>query len=85
MSDDRDLYTDLLTAYGPVLTVDEVAKLLKYPSSNAVHQAHAAGNLPVPLGRFPGRRALFARTCEVADAVERLNLERKGEQAVAVK
>lgn len=84
MTANHDLYTDLLATFGPVLTVEEVAKLLKYPSSNAVRQAHAAGNLPVSLGRFPGRRALFARTCEVADAVERLNLQRKGEHSMAV-
>jgi hypothetical protein len=79
-------YSDLFEAYGPVLTVDELARVLKYPSASAVRQAHAAGNLPVRLGRFPGRRTLLARTREVADAIEqRLALERNGEEMIVVK
>ena len=85
MPSDTKLYPDLLATYGPVLTVDEIARLLKYPSPSAVRQAHAAGNLPVPLGRFPGRRALFARTWEVAKAIERLDLERKGDELMTAK
>ena len=83
MTSDTETYSDLFRTYGPVLTVDELARVLKYPSAGAVRQAHAAGNLPVPLGRFPGRRTLLARTREVADAIEqRLALEQKGEEVM---
>ena len=86
MISDTETYMDLFQAYGPVLTVDELARVLKYPSASAVRQAHAAGNLPVQLGRFPGRRTLLARTREVADAIEqRLTRDSRGEDLMATK
>lgn len=86
MVSDTDTYSDLFKAYGPVLTVDELALILKYPSAGAVRQAHAAGNLPVQLGRFPGRRTLLAKTREVADAIEqRLALEQRGKEVMVGK
>jgi hypothetical protein len=79
MARDPKTYSDLFKAYGPVLTVDELARVLKYPSPSAVRQAHAAGSLPVQLGRFPGRRTLLAKTREVADAIDqRLAPEQRG-------
>jgi len=74
MPKDIDVYKQLVHDYGMVMTVDELARVLKYPSSNAVRQAHAAGRLPVPLQRFPGRRALFAPTHKVADAIVGLDI-----------
>jgi hypothetical protein len=86
MLSDTDTYTDLFETYGPMLTVDELARVLKYPSASAVRQAHAAGSLPVQLGRFPGRRTLLARTREVADAIEtRLGLDRRGAELMVGK
>lgn len=86
MLSNKETYRDLFAAYGPVLTVDELARVLKYPSASAVRQAHAAGSLPVQLGRFSGRRTLLARTRDVADAIETgLGLDRREEELMAEK
>jgi len=46
-----------------------LARLLGYPSANAVRQAHRRGTLPVPLYRLDGRRGLFARPGDITKAL----------------
>ena len=57
--------------YGYLLTVGEVAEVLRYPSPAAVRQAHATGRLPVPLFSLPGRRTLFASAESVIEVLSR--------------
>jgi hypothetical protein len=59
----------LITRYGILLDVDDVACVFRYSSGECVRKAHAAGRLPVNLGQFPERRGLFATAVEVADAL----------------
>lgn len=58
--------SSLLTRYGEMLTLDELAAVLKYPSRQALHQAQRRGRLPVNLIRLPKRRGWFASTREIA-------------------
>lgn len=56
--------------YGELLTLDEVAKVLKYKSIGAVRKAHARGTLPVKLYRFPNKAGFYALAHEVAECIE---------------
>jgi hypothetical protein len=59
----------LISHYGILLDVDEVASVFRYSSGECVRKAHAAGRLPVSLGQFPERRGLFVTAVEVANAL----------------
>lgn len=58
--------------YGEILTVNELAEVLRYASGASVRKAHSAGRLPVPLKKFPNRRGLFATAESVAAALDEL-------------
>jgi len=62
----------LRNKYGELLTVDELAEVLRYSSGASVRKAHAAGRLPVALRKFPNRRGLFATTESVAEALDQM-------------
>ena len=62
----------LRNKYGELLTVDELAEVLRYSSGASVRKAHAAGRLPVVLRKFPNRRGLFATTESVAQALDQM-------------
>ena len=72
-----------LARYGDLLTLDDLAAILKYPSPQAVRKAHSRGRLPVNLFKLPNRRELFASTLAV---VAVLNQECKdGDMAGQIK
>lgn len=56
----------LLEKYGELLTLRELAVLLKFPSAEAIRQAHRRGTAPVPLFKVPNRRDWYASTRAVA-------------------
>ena len=56
--------------YGHLLTLEEVAEVLRYSSVDAVRQASSRGTLPVSLKRFPGRRATFVFAEDVIECLE---------------
>lgn len=58
--------------YGQLLSLSEVAEVLKYRTVGAVRKAHARGWLPIPLYRFDDRKGLFAKANELAEALELL-------------
>lgn len=58
--------------YGELLTVSELAEVLRYSSGASVRKAHAAGRLPVSLQKFPHRRGLFATAESVANALDQM-------------
>lgn len=62
----------LMREYGVLLSVEEVAKVLRYPNAEAARRAHYRGKLPVPLKKLPGRRILFATATDVARALGEL-------------
>lgn len=58
--------------YGQLLTLSEVAEVLKYRTVGAARKAHDRGQLPVNLYRFDDRKGLFAKANELAEALELL-------------
>ena len=67
-------YAQLLIAeYGVLLSVEDLAKLFKYPNTEAVRRAHYMGRLPVTLRPFPSRRGLFVTANEVADVLRQFS------------
>lgn len=61
------LLASLTQRYGQLLTLEEVAQVLRYPSVQAARTAHSRGQLPVPLFRMGPRRRLFASVGALAD------------------
>ena len=53
------LFGELLKLYGPILSLQEAAKVLKYPSVKAIRTAFHTGRLPVRLRDVGGRQAFF--------------------------
>jgi len=56
----------LTAKYGQLLTLEELAVVLRYPSIHAIRKARARGVLPVALLRLPARKALVATAASVA-------------------
>lgn len=59
--------------YGELLTIAEIAEVLKYKTVYAVKKAHLRGHLPIELKRFPHRRGLFATAEAVSRCLEELD------------
>jgi len=68
----ESLLNHLRTKYGELLTLDEVAEVLRYKSVDAVRKAHSRKSLPVTLYRFQGRAGYFARADEIADCINNI-------------
>lgn len=63
----EDRYFD---KYGDFMTLQDLARALKYPSAEAVKKAHARGKLPVTLFRIDGRRNLYGSTQSVVELIK---------------
>lgn len=46
----------------PILTSAETARLMGFPTGDALGKARLAGRLPIQMFRLPGRRGWFAAT-----------------------
>lgn len=46
----------------PILSAGEAARLMGFPSSEALTKARQTGRLPIPMFQIPGRRGWFAAT-----------------------
>jgi len=68
---------ELLKLYGPVLTSQEISKILGFSTVHALRQAVLKGRLEIPLFRMAGKRGRFALTKEIASYVvsQRMALE----------
>src|SRR6185312_12097839 len=80
-----DRHHDAQTSLGDttiaVITTQQVAAMLSYPSASAVRQAHQRGTLPVPLYRMGSRRHLLARLADIEKILtERLEPSRTSPQ-----
>jgi hypothetical protein len=53
--------------FGDVLTLSDLAIVLRYPSVGAIRKARWRGQLPVPLVQMPPRRGWFATAESVAE------------------
>lgn len=65
----------LICHYGELLSVEDLVRLFRFPSTDALRQARLAGRLPVKLFRLPGRRTLYASTVAVAEVLDRAEQE----------
>jgi hypothetical protein len=53
--------------FGDVLTLSELAAVLRYPSVGAIRKARSRGQLPVAVVQMPPRRGWFATAEAVAE------------------
>lgn len=53
--------------YGEVLTLPDLADILRYPSVGAIRKARSRGQLPLALVQMPPRRGWFATAEAVAE------------------
>lgn len=56
---------DLYLPRTPVLTGPETARIMGFPTTEALYKARQAGRLPIELFRLQGRRGWFAATAAV--------------------
>jgi len=56
----------MLRLHGEICDANEAAKILKYPSAQALQKAMKRAKAPVPLIKLPNRRGLFASTRALA-------------------
>lgn len=59
--------------YGSLLTLAEIAEVLRYPSTQAAQKAHLRGQMPLQLTQFPPRRGWFATASQLADLLARVD------------
>jgi hypothetical protein len=58
---------DLYLPRTPVLSGAETARILGFPTTEALYKARQAGRLPIDMFRVPGRRGWFASTPAVRE------------------
>jgi hypothetical protein len=63
---------ELRSRFGDLLTLKDLAPLLRYPSVEAVRKARTRGQLPVTVVRIAHRRGWFATPRSVAEFLEAL-------------
>lgn len=63
--------------YGELLSVADLARLLKYPSPQALRKARIRGALRLPMLQMPGRRGWFATAQAVAAYLDALDTGRE--------
>ena len=66
----------LVARYGPLMTLRDVAEILRYPSLPAARKARLRGKFPVQLVKLPNRRGWWATTRAVADYLESIGTEK---------
>jgi len=62
-----DLLDKLTQQYGQLLTFEEVATALRYPTIQAARKAQNRGQFPIRLVRVGAQRGLFASVQSLAD------------------
>lgn len=63
----------LCEKYGEILTLADIAKVLRFPSRQAVLKAHLRGRLPISLVKVPNRRGWFATARAIANLLDELD------------
>lgn len=55
-------YHQLHQTYGELLTLDDVSKILRFPSGDAVRKAISRGTLDLRIIKIKNRRQVFVKT-----------------------
>lgn len=71
MNDDRE--AAIRKEYGELLSLTNLAKVLNYPSIQAVQKARLRGRLGLPVLQVPGRRGWFATAKAVGEYLNALD------------
>ena len=66
----EDCLKRLLQKYGELLTLKELATVLRYPSVGAIRTTAHRGRLPVRLYQFSSKRGKFAKVEDVAACLQ---------------
>lgn len=66
-----DFEASLRARFGDLLTLADVAQVLRYPSLQAAQKARLRGALPIPMKRIDGRRGWYATARAVAVFLEK--------------
>jgi hypothetical protein len=82
--DSRERELELITRYGDLLNLSDIAKVLRYPSTHAVRMAHLRHALPFNLVRIPNRRGWFATARAVAAALNKFDHSKVTKKTTAV-
>lgn len=69
---ESDRVSTLRARFGELLSLRDVAELLRYPSLRAIQQARRRGTLGIPFVRIVGRRGWFATVRGVASYLDAL-------------
>ncbi len=72
----------LLTIYGEVMSLKEIADLLKFNTVGALRKAHKSGGLGFELVKIKGRPGLFAETRKVSEFLTMSFCQQKTKQEV---
>lgn len=65
----------MLRLHGEVCDINEAARILKYPSAQALQKAMKRAKAPVLLVKMPNRRGLFASTRALARYLDALFMD----------
>jgi len=63
----------LIERYGEILTLAEVAQVMRYPSAAALRKARARHRLPFELFKLPNRRGWFVTARTLASALSKMD------------
>ncbi|THD09441.1 hypothetical protein [Rhodanobacter lindaniclasticus] len=77
MATQTEREADLRTRFGDVLTLTDLAVVLRYSSVGAIRKSNSRGQLPVQLVKMTGRRGWFATAEAVAEYLASLEEARK--------
>lgn len=77
LTERRQMATErhLVELHGPLLSGEALWRTLGYSSADAFRQAKSRGKLPVRTFKLAGRRAIYARTSDVASWISTLGEE----------
>lgn len=65
----------LAERFGPLMSLEDVVQVLKYPSMQAARKAIMRGSFPLEMIRLPSRRGLFVTARQVALYIDTLDRE----------
>lgn len=78
----RRVEDGLALRYGPLLTMADVSRVLRYPSVQAVQKARLRGSLPIKMFRMPPRRGWFVSSHSLAEFLVAVDLQSAGDDCL---